>query len=307
MRRGVFFPLVVLASLLISGCWNGRLLIAAEQPWWAAQGGGAVLRRPLVRTSLLHGYLPRFLVIGAQEDPAARLDRELRTRHYAAAVVSPLLSLDPRRYAPSVPTTRFLLVEGPPQAPGLPNAIPLSFDHAPSLRTAGRAAALSILDEAGGSVSSAFGSRIGVLVSARPPGTDEEIEAFVDGVSGAMDGGLPVIRRLSDPVDRNAVRSAIDGMRRDGVEIFLLFMGAPDSWALEDMKSSGGCAIVSDWQASGAFPQQVFLSVETDLVGGVSRFLSHQEDAGRVSGPVHIVAGKARSIPLQIASQVRTR
>ncbi|HVP17714.1 MAG TPA: BMP family ABC transporter substrate-binding protein [Spirochaetia bacterium] len=297
--------LLALSPLLIGGCWNGRLLVAAEQPWWVARGGEARLLWPLAKTALVHGFFPRFFVIGAQEDSLARLRQELASRRYAAAVVSPLLSQDPQGYALSFAATRFLLVDGPQPVPGQPNAVPLSFERAPSFHLAGLAAGLSISSEAGGTVSSAFAQRIGVLTSAHPPGTQAEIIAFAAGVAQALDGGQPVIRKLSDPIDRNAVKSSIEEMRKDGIEIFLLFMGAADSWSLETLRNSGGCAIVADWSASASFPQQVFLSIETDLAGGVSLFLSRKDGEGVVNGPVRIVAGGARSIPAQVAQQVR--
>jgi hypothetical protein len=305
--QAFFLAFLAFSMLLIGGCWNGRLLVAAEQPWWTALGGDALMRWPLARTSLLHGFFPRFVVIGALEDPGARLNSELAARHYAAAVVGPLLSLAPQDYAPAFVSTRFLLVDSSRETPERPNAIPLSFDRVPFFRVAGLAAGLSIVDEEGGTASPAFAQRIAALVSSHPPGTQDELAAFEAGVAQALDGGQPSIHKLLDPIDRNAVRSAIEEMRRDGVEIFLLLMGAADSWALETLKSSGGCAIVSDWSTSGAFPRQVFLSVEAGLVGGVSRFLSNRENGGAVSGPVRIVAGKARPVPSAVAARVQTR
>jgi hypothetical protein len=294
----------VCASVL-SGCWNGRLLIAMDEPAWAAENGGALLHWPLVRTSLVHGYLPSFLIVQPAEDPAASLRRALTARRYRAVVTGPLLSLS-QSAVPS-PGTRVLLVQddgGPPQG----NAVRLVFDRTAAFRTAGLAAGLFISQEAGAAVTNALASRIGVLISARPPGTSDELTAFTQGVAQALDGGQPSMRSLTVPVDRNTVKAAVDQMERDGVEIFLLFMGAPDAWALEDLKDSGGCAVVSDWAASGAFPRQVFLSIETDLVGGVALFLAGTRNAqGTISGPVRVVAGQARAIPRQVSSLVAPR
>ena len=274
-----------------------------EEPFWTAEGGDALLRAPLVRASLVHGYLPGFLLIRAQEDAGASLARALKARHYRTVVVGPLLALD--QSVNVSPTTRLLLVVEDQAGPYQENAARLEFDRTSSFRTAGLAAGLSISQEAGGTAVNALASRIGVLVSAHPPGTSTELAAFTQGVAQALDGGQPVIRSLSDPIDRNAVKAAVDQMRRDGVEIFLLFMGAPDSWALETLKDDGGSAVVSDWAASGAFPRQVFLSIETDLVGGITLFLAGKVNAqGIVSGPVRVVAAKARPIPPQVAARV---
>jgi hypothetical protein len=302
VKRILLVSLLVACVSVLSGCWNGRLLIAMEEPFWTAEGGDALLRWPLVRASLVHGYLPGFLLIHAQEDAGARLARALQARHYRAVVIGPLLSLE--QHANVSPATRVLLVEDQ-AAPQQGNVARLEFDRTSAFRTAGLAAGLSVGQEAGGTVTNALASRIGILVSAHPPGTSLELAAFTQGVAQAMDGGLPSIRSLSDPIDRNAVKASIDQMRRDGVEIFLLFTGSPDQWALEYLKDAGGSAVVSDWEASGAFPHQVFLSIETDLAGGVALFLAGKENAqGIVMGPVRVVAAKARPIPLQVAAQV---
>jgi hypothetical protein len=302
MKRMLLSALVVCCALLLGGCWNGRVLFAMEEPYWMAAGGDALLRWPLVRASVARGYLPRFLVIGAQQDPEGSFSRSIRAGRYRAVVVGPLLSLEPLGFAPA--QTRFLLLDDP-TTPQQNNAVRLVFDRIASFKTAGYAAGLSVGAETGGNVSNALSSHIGILVSAHPPGTSEELAAFSSGVEQALDGGQPLVRTLSEPSDRNSMKAAIDQMRSDGVEIFLLFTGNPDSWALENLRNAGGCAIVSNWAASNAFPQQVFLSIEADLSGGVARFLSNREAGpGTVSGPVRLVAGKARSIPALVASQV---
>ncbi len=295
-------------AVLTSGCWNGRVLFAMEESYWAAEGGGALLHRSLFRASFAHGYFPGFLLIRTQEDPVASLRRELTIHHYRAAVVGPLLSLDPQVFTAVPPSTRLLLVDGASAAAPPGNMVRLVFDRREAFRIAGSAAGLAIRHQAGGTLTNALASRIGVLLSIHPSGTEEELSAFMAGVAQALDGGQPSIRSLSDPVDRNAVQSAIEQMRRDGVEIFLLFMGAPDSWALDTLRNAGGSAIVSDWAPSRAFPAQVFLSVDTDLAGGVARFLAQAHTGeGIVSGPVRIVAGKALPIPSEVAAQVAAR
>lgn len=308
VKKALFSSLCIACLLLFEGCWNGRLLIAVEQPWWTAHGGDAFLRGPLTRTSLEHGYLPHLVVIASQGDPRARLQKELAVRRYSAAVVGPLLSLEPQTFAAAHADTRFLLVEDPLEIPALPNATRLLFDRTNAYRTTGIAAGLSIRDQSGGIVTASLASRIGVLVSEHPPGTPQELASFMAGVAGALDGGQPVTRLLRDPIDRNTVRSAIEGMRREGVEIFLLFMGAGDSWSLEVLKNGGGCAVVSDWAASAAFPEQIFLSIEMRIPAGIASFLSFAGREGEnVNGPVRVVAGKARRVPTEVAPQVEAR
>jgi len=92
------------------------------------------------------------------------------------------------------------------------------------------------------------------------------------------------------------------------VEILLLGTGLFDSWCLEVMAGAGGCAVVADWQTSGAFPRQVFLSIEEDIPGGIGRALALAPgSAAPVSGPVRIVSGAARPIPAEVRSRVEEK
>jgi hypothetical protein len=82
-------------------------------------------------------------------------------------------------------------------------------------------------------------------------------------------------------------------------------MGSLDSWALEVMKDAGGCAVVADWASSGAFPGQVFVSVEEDVPAGIAQALTHAAPGIRtVDGPVRVVAGKARPVPAAARSRL---
>jgi hypothetical protein len=86
-------------------------------------------------------------------------------------------------------------------------------------------------------------------------------------------------------------------MHTEGVEVFLLGMGNLDAWCLEVLQTTGGCAVVADWAASAAFPEQVFLSIEEDIRGGILRALTLAGPGTKaVSGPVHIVNGRARPV-----------
>jgi hypothetical protein len=124
-------------------------------------------------------------------------------------------------------------------------------------------------------------------------------------VAEALDGARPTVRALADGTDRPGVKAAIEQMRAQGVEIFLLGLGSLDPWCLEVMKDMGGCAVVADWASSGAFPAQVFVSVEEDIPAGISQALTHAApDVRSVNGPVRVVAGKARDMPAAARSRL---
>ncbi len=298
-------PLLLLTLSLLSGCWNGRLLVAVEQPFWASRNGDHVLRWPLVRAAITHGYVPRFVRIEPPQDPRSVLLHELASRRYRAAIVSPLLSLEAPAYVSSVPSTRFLLLEDPSPVQLPPNAVRLAFDRVEAFHAAGRAAGTSLRNEGGGVPGERLASRIAILLSPVPTVSPQELEAFEEGVTDALDGGAPLARRILGTADRGALKTAIEQMRLQGAEIFLLAMGEPDSWSLDILKETGGSAIVSDWAAAGAFPRQVFLSIESDIPRGVERFLANGRRAqGELVVPARLMAGQARPIPAEAAAEV---
>jgi len=109
----------------------------------------------------------------------------------------------------------------------------------------------------------------------------------------ALDGGQPVSRALTAPVDKTRIKAAVDDLRRAGVEVFLLGLGENDPLGLEALRDAGGKAVLADWQVSGAFPSQVLMSVEEDVPGGITRALDAlRAGASLVQGPVRLVSGK---------------
>jgi hypothetical protein len=282
---------------MLVGCWNGRVLLSFEQPSWVSLGDDIRTRLAIARQSLPRGYLPRFALGSSQGTPVERLSRELRRARYAAVVVGPMLSLEWQAYAASFPATRFLLLGASP-ADRLPaNALLIRYDRTRAFAVAGFAAGASVSESAGATIAASLASRVGV-VRAGAALSEDEVQAFSSGVAEALNGGAPVLREAALPVEKQALKGALEQMRRDGVEVFLLGTGSMDAWCLEVLKAVGGCAIVADWSVSGAFPRQVFLSIEEDVPGGIGRGLAGLAAGSRaVSGPVRILAGTARAVP----------
>ena len=292
--------LSALCALLVCGCWNGRVLFAFEQPFWATLGNDLPTRIALARQSIPRGYLPHLLLARAPDDPQARLARELVTGGYRTAVVGPLASSQWRDFVTRFPHTQFVLVGTEDAADLPPNALQIRYDRTGAFRSAGFAAGVSVREEGGGEGVSALSGRIGVLLSSDGALTAAETDAFSSGVAEALDGGRPVLRALPQSPDRGAVKAAIEQMRQTGVEIFLLGTGSFDPWCLEVLAGSGGSAVVADWATSRAFPKQVFLSVEEDIPHGIGRALSAPSPGrGEVNGPVHIISGAARPVPAE--------
>jgi hypothetical protein len=296
----------MLGALILSGCWNGRVLYSFEEPSWVSVGGGLRTELSLVRDALTAGYFPRVSIASADKDPSEALAKELASKKFRAVVVGPLLSLQWRDYALRFPDVRFVLIGGSARADLPPNAVVVRYDRTNALKTAGYAAGLSVRDEEGGASQSADGHRIAVLTGPGSELSAAETDAFGAGVAEALAGGEPIVRTIDNPADKNVVKSTLESLRGDGVEIFLLGLGASDPWCLEVLSSAGGCAVVEGWAVSAVFPQQVFLSVEDDIVGGIRLALGARNGGGHeVDGPVRIVVGKARGIPDAARTRIR--
>jgi len=280
--------------VLLGGCWNGRALYSFERPFLSSLGDETGLRVSLVRAALSNGYLPRFDTDLAVE-PVAGLLGSTAAGRYAVVVVSPLLSFQWSQFVPSLPGTEFVLVGVPaPLGEAPKNAIFLTFDRAPAFREAGRSAGESVRATAGaGTPPSDLGVRVGVLAAERTGLAPAEAEAFALGVADVLDGARPVNRTLAASPDAEAIRASISQMRGEGVAVFLLGLGERDPVGLEALRDGGGAAVVSDWQASGAFPAQVLVSVEEDVPGGIARALAASKSGSRsVAGPVKVVRGR---------------
>jgi hypothetical protein len=301
----ITLSLSAVCALMMCGCWNGRVLLAFEQPFWTSLGDDLPERLALARECLPRGYLPRLLLTPPPEDPAARLARELASGRYRAAVVSPLLSSQWRGFAAQFAQTRFILIgEGSP--PDLPSNVTLvRYDRTDAFRAAGFAAGLSVREEGGGAGDASLAGRVGMILASVGVLTGEETDAFASGVAEALDGGRPSVRTLANATDKVAAKSAIEQMRQAGVEILLLGMGSLDPWCLEIMASAGGSAVVADWAVSGAFPRQVFLSIEEDVPRGIGRALAAlSSNTAHVRGPVRLFVGSARPVPVGAKSRV---
>lgn len=283
-------------------------MFSFERPFWDSIDGNAGLALTLAGASAVRGYVPRVLLTGPQNSPLDRLAREVATGRYRTAVIGPLLSCEWKGYAPRFPRTRFILIGGEREGEMPSNVVVLRYDRVNAYRAAGYAAGLSVLGEAArgkaagglaaGGEAGGLGPRIGVLLSSSPELTAEETEAFSAGAAEALSGARPVVRVVAEPAEKPALTTAVAEMHKEGVEIFLLGMGTLNAWCLEVLQTTGGCAVVADWAASAAFPEQVFLSIEEDIRGGILRALAVDGPGiNAVSGPVRIVNGKARPVP----------
>ena len=323
MHSRRLLPLLLCPLVFLGGCWNGRLLLYFERPYWVSLGEDRPLRLGFEREALRDGYLPSLVISTETEDPLTRLTRELSRGRFPAAIVSPLASLSAADFARQWPGTTFILVGGTPRDDPPPNCVQLLFDRGPAFRSTGYAAGLAAREEDPAADANALVAKVAVF-SLSSFASDGEIQAFQAGVAEALDGAQPAVQTVAEPVDRTAVQNTLQQMRRDGAEIFLLHLGALDSYGLQVLQDAGGSAVVADWASSQTNPRAVFLSVEEDVQAGIATALRTLKapaagasgpgstntgaSAGRVvQGSVHIVVGKARAVPQAARSRVEGR
>jgi basic membrane lipoprotein Med (substrate-binding protein (PBP1-ABC) superfamily) len=265
---------------------------------WAALGDEQVVRAQLASVAARHSLRLHLVLTGFTEPGRDRLERELSRAGTAAAVIGPFFSGEAISLAAAHPAVTFCLLGPDTDATSPPNVGRLLFDRTEALATAGYAAAISL--RAGGK------GKAGILLSGRhTPGGDEEVGAFLRGLADAG-AQPPLVRELAEPVDRTAAVRAVAEMARDGVAIFFPRLGWQNLACLEALKNTGGCAVTEDWQASGVFAGQVFLSVEDDIIGGVDASLS-AGSSREIRGGVRIVCGKARPVPPGMGDRIQCR
>ena len=299
MKAPIHHFAVLLAVFALTGCWRGRLLVCGELPFWASLGEPRRAQAALAVHSILHGYLPTFLYVGAQENPRERLVRALSAGRFSAAVVGPLLSLEAAGFVNGFPRVRFVIVDGLQGAGGAVNVTRLTFDRTDAYRLAGEGAQLSL-------AAGPPGGRLGVLAAGdgAAAAAEDEVRAFLEGAG--PEGERAVVRGINEPADAAQVKKAVEEMRGEGVEIFLPRLAGLDAACLEALRDAGGCAVAADWEASEAFPRQVFLSIEERTIDGIGLCLGGQE-GGVVKGTVGLACGKARTVPPEIRKKGRCR
>ena len=280
-------PLILCAAciLLLAGCWNGRAILLFEQPHWDTLGRARSLAARLAVGALTNGYFPSIQVIAGSQSAMDRVVRAAGSVGRGAVVVGPLLSYEWGGYVTRFPHVRFILLADVTESAVPPNVTLLTFDRRAAFHEAGARAA----EEA-----AAAGGHLALLTSAASDITEEELAAFRDGAKATAAAVAPDTRELPATADRASVQSAVGDLRRAGVSVVLIGLGSADPWALDALKAVGGSAVLADWQASGADPQQVLLSVEEDIPAGIARAL-HEASRGaqNAAGPVFLARGGA--------------
>jgi hypothetical protein len=296
LPRLIFFAL---CSLCLAACSSRAMLLYVSDPYWKSIGGSQRMERALSAAAETHRLRLRLVVTAAFDPVSERLPKELALTGAGVAVIGPLFSQEAAGIVSSYPSISFILMGGPTESSADENVISLRFDRRDAFHTMGFAVGISLSREPHS------GAKAGVLLLSSAVGEDPEVSAFSLGLAESAAGQTPVIRALADPVDRAAIQKAVQEMRAQGVVYFLPKLGELNPSCLEALKSAGGCAVTEEWQNSGAFAQQVFLSAEDDISGGIAACLAQiGKDTKVVYGPVRIFCGRARPVPSEVAAAV---
>jgi hypothetical protein len=124
-----------------------------------------------------------------------------------------------------------------------------------------------------------------------------EADAFREGFLAEGGADLLVERTIGSLSDTGQARRAMEQMREDGVALFMLKTYTLSGYCLEFLRAEGGVAFLEEGAGRRAFPGQVVLWLEEDLVGAL-RSLASTPQGEPVTGPVRLHAGAAlRSSP----------
>jgi hypothetical protein len=300
----------LLIFMILGGCAPRGVLVFLSEPFGISRGEGSALERELSRSVSAHGFQLRLVVSPVSESVKDRLDAELSQPWIKAAVIDPLFSLEAESLAAGYPDVSFVLLGESNSRELSINVRRLIFDRRVSFQTAGYASVvlLRTQDPNGADYDAQEGgSRIAILLPHSRAMGDSAVSAFIKGCLEAG-GSSPTVMELNEPLDKSAVAKGVEDLRKQGIQIILPRLGELNGACLAALKASGGIAVTEDWEGTGAYADQVFLSVEEDIIGGIAACLAPSEDPrSTVIGPVRVVCGRARPVPQGLEGRITCR
>lgn len=294
--RKLFFA--ILFPMLLS-CRPTPSLLLLLDPYSAQLLAAEGWDEAALSRGLRSDFRVRVRTLDVQAEAAAEAERLARASGPSWVYLAPLLPLDAEALAARLPGVRFLSEQaGTPQAP---NLYRLHFRRVEAFRDAGLVAARLVvrpsLRPVLGEGRARGAPKAGLLQAVPTPQGTLEAEAFREGFLAEAGADLLVERTIGSLSDTGQARRVLERMREDGVVLFMLKTYALSGYCLEFLRSEGGVAFMEEGAGRRAFPEQVVLWMEEDLVGAL-RTLASTPEGQLVTGPVRLRPGAAlRSSP----------
>jgi hypothetical protein len=296
--RKLFFA--ILFPLLFA-CRPLPSLLLLLDPYSAQLLAAEGLDEAALRRELRSDFRVRVQTLSVQEEAgaaaaalAAEAERLVRASSPSWVFLGPLLPLDAEALAARLPDVRFLSEQA--GTPGASNLYRLRFRRVEGFRDAGTVAARLLtrppLRAVLGERAARGAPKAGLLQAVPTPQGTLEAEAFREGFLAEAPAELLVERTIGSLTDTGQARRALEKMREDGVSFFALKTYALSGFCLEFLRSEGGVAFLEEGAGRRAYPEQVVLWLEEDLVGAL-RSLSSTPAGQQVAGPVRLHAGAA--------------
>ncbi len=288
--------IAILCPLLLS-CRPLPSLLLLLDPYSAQLLASEGWDASTLRRALRSDFRVRVHTVNAQADVAAvgaEAEREIRASRPAWVFLAPLLPLDAGALAACLPEARFLSELA--AVPSAPNLHSLRFRRVEAFRDAGTIAARLLTRPALRPIlgeGEPRGAPKAGFLQAQP--TDQgtlEAEAFREGFLAEAGADLLVERTVGSQSDTGQARRVLEKMHEEGVVLFVLKTYALTGFCLEFLRAEGGVAFLEEGAGRGAFPEQVVLWLEEDLVGAL-RSLPSTPEGQVVNGQVRLRPGAA--------------
>lgn len=281
---------MLLLSSLLASCRPLPSLLVLQDPFSAeleaARGPGRL------ESELRGSWRVNVQVLDPQRDPGQAAVRLVGSRKPDWVFLSPLLPLDAEALAAAFPGARFLREQDDP--PKAENLHRLRFRREEAFLAAGTVVArlLPALPAPGGRTAKA-----GFVLAVPQRRAEQQEAAFRTGFTAQADPALLVERVIGSPADTARARQVLEQMTAEGVVVFILKAYALTGFCLEYLRAQGGYAVLEETAGRIAYPEQIILYLEEDLVGTLANLSS---PAQVVEGPVRLAPGPAwQAIPEQ--------
>lgn len=311
MRVQSLLYLLVSSVLLLGSCRQAKLTVFFCDPVsleiHSRRGLG---EQALERIAAEQGrrLLIRRTLPGAQAE--SELAALLQEREVERVLITPLFTFDIALTADRFPDILFIREEYSPPgeltatasaSAGVSsrrnNLVRIVYDRDAAFEKAGEAAAVLAAGLGAQNPQDSGGVRAGILTVPLSERGKREIEAFRAGFAARAEESLLVERQVNPASDRVRARQALEEMRQNGVELILFKTYGLTGFCLEELKKSGGLAIIEDYQGGGGYDEVVILSIEDDLAAAYAASLGADVSPPALPGKTYLRWGGLKALP----------